>query len=223
MARVGCSTTRSSGPMPRASLVASRSPAGGQASKALWMAAAVIPCASSWERDSSLTVTWTQAGSSGGGGQPAKRARCQGRSWWRITVRRPRSTPARAPAASGLSGSEQTFSTTTRSASSRATASATRSSGGGGSPPVTPAPMDNPGTQRSTGPAPATVTVRKPSWRSAQAHFPASMDTPSVPPRRYDTTAARGLASPETRWAPRRSRALRRVGDRTALPSGPPG
>ena len=59
-----------------------------------------------------------------------------------------------------------------------------------------PAPMESPGTVRSTGPDPATVKVANPSRVRAHCHLAASTDTPSEPPSRKERRAAVGMAPP---------------------------
>ncbi len=81
------------------------------------------------------------------------------------------------------------FSTTTRSTS--ASASATSPFVGG-----VAASMASPGTSRSTGPSPATVRMVKPSSVREAAHASATIDTPSVPPRRNETMAQVDMMGP---------------------------
>ena len=97
------------------------------------------------------------------------------------------------------------FSTTTRSASpsaSRTSLSSAPSETTSDSPSETSSEigrvgeledMARPGTSRSTGPSPATVTTSYPSVRSTSAQPAATIETPSVPPRRNETMAQVGM------------------------------
>src|SRR5206468_2728900 len=92
----------------------------------------------------------------------------------------------------GFMGSEQRFSTTTRSAPASASATNARSG-------ASAASNASPGTSTSASPAPATVNTEKPSWDKAHCHLAASTDTPSAPPKRYETMAPRiGLVTTAT-------------------------
>ena len=53
---------------------------------------------------------------------------------------------------------------------------------------------------RSTSPSPATVTTSKPIVRKASIHVAATTETPSVPPRRNESTAQVGMGSDGGRW-----------------------
>ena len=90
------------------------------------------------------------------------------------------------------------FSTTTRSMAASVRSSSAREGAPGASRP-------KPGTTWSTGPAPATVTVRNPRSDSAERQVSVTTETPSVPPRRKETKAAVALgtrlAQPHTSWA----------------------
>ena len=66
MARVGWSTSRSSGPSPSASRVSVRRPGGASRSKAFRTVTASIPRSASSRREKSLIVTWTARGMRGG-------------------------------------------------------------------------------------------------------------------------------------------------------------
>src|SRR5690606_12810736 len=57
------------------------------------------------------------------------------------------------------------------------------------------APRARPGTVRSTGPSPATVTTSKPRVCRARAHASATMETPSVRPSRNERMAQVGTAA----------------------------
>ncbi len=148
---------------------------------------------------SRLIVTWRQAGSSGGSSVTwANRSRCHGGSWWWRIAGRPASTFAVALAAGRFSGIVHRFSTTTRSASASAASSSRVSRADRSCSPIgsseRSASIARPGTSRSTGPSPATVTTSNPNDASASAHDEATIETPSVRPRRKETRAQVGMA-----------------------------
>ena len=119
IARVGWSSTTSSGAKPNSARVRSRSPRAGSRSNALRRVTASKPRFSSCTREWSLMVTCSEFGRCGGTlGGVGRPARCHGRSWWWNTTRPScaSSTVAASADASGLIGSEQRFSTITRSA-----------------------------------------------------------------------------------------------------------
>ena len=121
------------------------------------------PRSANCRRVSSLMVTWRQAGSSGGSSVTwAHSARCHGGSWWCRIAGRPARTSATARAAGRFSGIVHRFSTTTRSASASARVDPVVER----APRRASASMARPGTSRSTGPSPATVTTSKPERRA---------------------------------------------------------
>ena len=164
-------------------------------------------------------------------GGAASPARCQGRSWWWNTTAPSWCSRARSAvrvAASGLIGSEQRFSTTTRSAPASVARQRRRDR----------ACSPRRGRWRGRGARcrraggrrrarPATRRTRKPSSWSAHSHLRASTATPSAPPRRYEIWTATG--SHDGRLAqiagdrraqraarPRSIRAMRRLSRRAA-------
>ena len=58
------------------------------------------------------------------------------------------------------------------------------------------APMARPGRIRSASPSPATVVTEKPRASSDVAQLSATIETPSVPPRRKETMAQVGTGGP---------------------------
>ena len=107
-------------------------------------------------------VTWRHAGSSGGSSVTwAKRARCHGGSWWCRIAGRPAQDLGHRPGRPvGSAGS----CTGSRPPPGRRRP-APRPPRRPGRPPSAAAPMARPGTVRSTGPSPATVTTSKPNER----------------------------------------------------------
>ncbi len=199
------------------------------------------PRSANCRRVSSLMVTWRQAGSSGGSSVTwAHSGRCQGGSWWCRMAGRPAGAAATARAAGRFSGIVHRFSTTTRSASASASSSAPDDPSNDGSPSAgdglgARSGRSSAGRRRRCQTGDTTVDravaghrdhVEADGLAAPAAQLAATIDTPSVRPRRNDTMAQVGMAAGVGRGGARRADPGRGAGRRerghaTGGPEGP--